>query len=278
MPPASANKRSAHSSLTAELESEFLDQVSCFETLRAYAGRIFCLKEHLNRLGESSRGIGNTLPLSERELGSWLEALIEESGHPDARVRCSIHWSQDRKCVVTAVVFPFSSYPSKLYEEGVSLVTGVNRRSLLKAQDPQLKASQFVSGVLAHLDSRDRKAHEVIFFGHAGTVAEGTISNLFIVKEKTLLTPSVSSGILRGVTRGVVAELAPRRGLPLVETFLTRHDIYNADECFLTNTSSEILPVVAMDARKIGAGIPGPLTRTLADDFKKYVRERLDKK
>ena len=119
------------------------------------------------------------------------------------------------------------------------------------------------------LDKGDLEAHELLFFGPSGTVAEGTVSNVFIIKRKCLLTPSVSSGILRGVTRGIVMDLARKRGWRVLETHLTRHDLFTADECFLTNTSSEVLPVVELDDRRIGDGKPGPLTRILGDDFKK---------
>ena len=112
--------------------------------------------------------------------------------------------------------------------------------------------------------------HEFLFFGPEGTLAEGTVSNVFIVKRKCLLTPSVASGILKGVTRDLVLSLAKERGWPVAETPLTRHDLYTADECFLTNTSSEVLPVVAVDGRSIGDGRPGPLTRALRRDFKKH--------
>ena len=255
-----------------------MDEVSCFETLRAYQGRVFCLREHLGRLGESCRAIRGVMPFSETELAAWLQASLKESGTADAILRCSLHWKGERNGTVAVLIVPFTSHAAELYKKGVELVTGVPRRASFKAQDPQLKTSQFVSGVLAHLDQGPRRPHEIIFFGQAGTVAEGTVSNLFLVKQKTLLTPSVSSGILKGVTRGIILELTRRRGLPLTETFLTRHDLYNADECFITNTSSEVLPVVSVDARVIGAGVPGPMTRGLAEDFKRRVREALRKK
>ena len=151
----------------------------------------------------------------------------------------------------------------------MALRSTVGRRPSPRAQDPQIKCSQYVGGVLAMLDGSSREPHELLFFGPGGTVAEGTVSNIFIVKEKSLLTPSVGSGILRGVTRAFVLELARKRGLRVVETTLTRHDLYTADECFLTNTSSEVLPVVRVDARCIGDGSPGPITRALGEDFRK---------
>ena len=149
-----------------------------------------------------------------------------------------------------------------------------------------------MSGVLAALDGRRPAPHEFIFMNEAGVVAEGSVSNLFIVnhaldtrlrisqvkggvKAKRLLTPAARSGILRGVTRGTVIDLAKKRGLSVAETLLTRHDIYSAEECFMANTSSEVLPVVSVDGRDIAAGKPGVITQTLAQDFKKYVHRTL---
>ncbi len=173
-----------------------------------------------------------------------------------------------------AMVREFHSHPLIWYQKGVSLKSAVIRRPSLRADNAQIKCSQYVGGVLATLDeSGATKAHELLFLGGQGTVAEGSISNLFIIKEKRVLTPSVGSGILSGVTRAFVMSLCQKRGWQVTETFLTRHDFFTAEECFITNTSSEILPVVELDARKIGDGLPGPMTKLLAEDFKKNLSE-----
>lgn len=134
-----------------------------------------------------------------------------------------------------------------------------------------------MNGVLAELGKGDDPPHEFIFLNEAGYVAEGSVSNLFIVKAKRILTPAVSSGILRGVTRGAVIALAQKSRIPVTETFLTRHDIYGADECFIANTSSEVLPAVQVDGRRIGEGKPGEITKILAQGFKKLVQEEIKK-
>ncbi len=252
----------------------YLDQLSVFETLRSYGGRIFSWEKHFSRLCDSCRALNEAPPFTERELKNWLEGAMKESGYKDASLRVAVHWNpstgsgrgEDGRLVL--FVRPFLSHPAQWYEKGVALRTAVSRRWTLKAQDPQVKASQYVSGVLAFLDKGTLEAHELLFFGAGGTVAEGTVSNIFIVKGKRLLTPSVASGILKGVTRGVVIGLARKRGWAVVETELTRHEFYSADECFLTNTSSEVLPVVKLDGRVIGDGQPGPRTKTLGEDFK----------
>lgn len=232
---------------------------------------MFHLGEHLKRLAGSLRGIGKPLAVPTAELERWVEDSLEESGFAEALLRLSVHPTPSKEGMLVIIIRAFKPYPKEFYEKGVALKTTVSRRWTLKAQDSQVKASQYVSGVTAFLDNGRGGTHEFIFLGEGGVVAEGTISNIFIVKEKRLLTPHAASGILRGVTRGLTMDLARKRGLEVIETLMTRHEIYSADECFITNTSSEILPVAAMDERRIGAGGPGPVTRMLAKDFKKHV-------
>ena len=240
-----------------------------FETLRAYDGRFFHLAEHWQRLGWSCAGIGRELPIPEADITSWVHEILENSGWKDAIVRVSFHWNVSGDSLLMGLVKPFTAHPEEWYENGVALKTAVMRRPDLKADNPQIKCSQYVGGVLASLDESGEKAHELLFLGSGGYIAEGTVSNFFLIKGKRVLTPSAGSGILSGVTRAFVIDLCRRRGLETEETFFTRHDIYNADECFITNTSSEVLPVVMLDGRRIGTGKPGPVTRDLAKDFKK---------
>ena len=253
------------------LPLEFLDEISCFETLRAYGGEIFHLSAHLDRLAESCSGINQPFPVSKAEIETWVKDCLKESGFSGAILRLSVHPAPAGGGMLVLIIRGFEAHPRELYEKGVKLRTTVTRRWALKAQDPQIKGSQYVSGVMAFLDKGDREARDLVFLDQVGAVSEGTVSNLFIIKQKRLLTPSVSSGILRGVTRSIVLGLAKERGIEVLETVLTRHEIYSADECFMTNTSSEILPVVSVDDRKIGNGLPGPLTKALAGDFKKAV-------
>ena len=218
--------------------------------------------------------------MEKKALERWLKDAVRQSAFPDATLRVSVHWQAHGGGELVLFVREFHSHPAAWYEKGVALRTAVGRRPTLKAQDPQVKASQYVCGVLATLDIMEASAtktsadgrwpHELLFLGPLGTVAEGAVSNVFIVKEKCLLTPSVGSGILKGVTRGFVIDLARRRGGCVLERPLTRHELYTAEECFITNTSSEILPVVRVDERMIGNGRPGPVTKALGEDFKKY--------
>ncbi len=237
--------------------------------MRVYGGAIFRCPEHLARLEESCAALGRALPLEEKAFRRWLEDSVRESGFPDATLRVSVHWSPRGEGEMMLFVREFHSHPREWYEKGIELRTAVGRRPTLKAQDPQVKASQYVCGVLATLDRGEDSKQELLFLGPLGTVAEGAVSNIFAVKRKCVLTPSVGSGILKGVTRGFVIGLARERGWDVIERPLTRHELYTADECFITNTSSEVLPVVRVDARTVGAGRPGPVTRILAEDFKK---------
>jgi len=243
--------------------------------LRAYGGKIFCLDAHLARLADSCAGIGKPPPFETDALARWVKAALLKSACPDAMIRCSLHWKNELEGAWLVIIRKFLGYPRRWYETGVSLSTTVVKRWTLRAQNPQIKSSVYMNGVLAELDGRTADQHEFIFLNEAAAVAEGSVSNLFIVKTKRLLTPAVSSGILRGVTRAAVIDLAKKSGLPVVETILSRHDFYSADECFMANTSSEVLPVVSVDTRRIADGRPGLITETLARDFKKYVTEKL---
>ena len=245
-----------------------------FETLRAYRGNFFHLPEHWRRLVWSCQGLGKKLPFSTLEMSVWTYQVLKESGWEDAILRLSVHWNEGGEGILLGLVREFKSHPAAWYRKGVVLKTAVTRRPDLKADNPQMKCSQYVSAVLAQLDESLEKAHELVFLGGGGFVAEGSVSNLFITKGKRVLTPSAGSGILSGVTRAFVIHLCRKRGLQVEETFFTRHDIYYAEECFMTNTSSEILPVVCLDGRKIGTGKPGKMTKILARDFKKEIHDK----
>ena len=277
MPPAGTAPLAASSGNPEFLGLDFLNTASCFETLRVYRGRIFYLNEHIARFAESCRGMGNSFPSSSQELAEWLTSAVRESGYPQAIARVSLHWPAGSisEGEIVVLIRPFDGYPASWYTEGVSFQSSALRRSSPRALDPQLKVSQYVAGVLATLDRGEVDSHEILFFGDTGLVAEGSVSNLFIVRKGVLLTPSAASGILRGVTRSVVMGLAGQRGYLVRETGLTRHDLYSADECWMTNTSSEVLPVTTVDNRKIQDGVPGPVAKQLLIDFQLEVERYL---
>ncbi|MCG3175774.1 MAG: Branched-chain-amino-acid aminotransferase [Candidatus Omnitrophica bacterium] len=210
--------------------------------------------------------LSRAVPLDERAFGELINEGVCESGYTEALARVALHWDREGGCSVSLILRPYAGAAPERLERGVELMTVAGRRGPAHGQDWRLKASDYVSGVLAHLDTEamdGAPGPERLFLTPEGYVSETTVANVFIVKGKRLLTPMPGSGILVGVTRSAVLETAPLLGLEPVETLLTRHDLYTADECFLTSASCEALPVVRVDGRTIGSGRPGPLTRQL---------------
>ena len=196
---------------------------------------------------------------------------LEESAFLDAMIRLSLHWGEDQGARGVVAIREFKGYPRKFYDKGVCMNTAVVRKDSPRAVNPQIKCSQYVAGVMAWVDLAEKNQMEILFLGPNFMLAEGAVSNIFIVKGKTVLTPGLASGILEGVTRGAVIELAEGQGFDVRESFLTRHDLYNADECFLTNTSAQIMPVVNVDGRIIDNGRPGAVTRQLMKSFDRII-------
>ena len=221
----------------------------------------------MRRLSESCQGLSRSLPAAEEALGRSLTDALAETGLSDALMRLSVH-GEGREGFFLLIIREFHSHPETLYDKGVRVLCSVERRPSARAVDTQIKSSQYTAGVLAAIDALETPAHETLFLDPDLLVAEGTVSNIFIVKEKRVLTPPARSGILRGVTREHVIALARRLGLAVEETPFTRHELYNAGECFLTNTSSEVLPVVSVDERRIGDGRPGTVSKLLRKRFR----------
>lgn len=195
---------------------------------------------------------------------------VRESGYTAALARVALSWDRDGGCEASLILRPYSGVAPERLERGVELVTVAGRRGPAHGQDWRLKASDYVLGVLAHLDTQTPggpEGPERLFLTPSGEVAETTVANVFIVRGKSLLTPRPASGILVGVTRAAVLASAPRLGLKAIETVLTRHDLYTAQECFLASASCEALPVVRVDGRTVGAGVPGPYARQVLQHF-----------
>ncbi len=213
--------------------------------------------------------------MNQAETRAWLDRCVKESGFEDGLLRISLHQAAGGEQRLVVILRPFASYPEEWYTKGVEAATSSVRKEPLKAHNAQLKVSQYVNGVLASIDMGERRPHEILFLGTGQTLAEGSISNLFIVNQNVVLTPKVASGILKGVTREFVIQLVKKAGLELRETFLTRHELYSATECFMTNTSSEVLPVVKIDGRMIGDGTPGKISRNLRKIFHRQMKAGL---
>jgi branched-chain amino acid aminotransferase len=258
----------------------FLYGDGIYETLRAYNGKLFLLNKHLSRLRHSAEAIELTLPLSLEKIGEALYETIFVNKLKEAYVR--IHLSRGRGeigldpalCAAPAMIIvsqPFKDYPPELYEKGVSVAIVATRRNHPLAINPVIKSTNFLNNILAKIESLKVGAYEGIMLNWEGYVAEGTISNIFAVKGGTLYTPDLETGILEGVTRDLVLHMARKAHIPTREARLKPHDLTAADECFLTNTTVEVLPVTRVDGTAIGDGKPGPVTGKLLAAYKHEV-------
>jgi branched-chain amino acid aminotransferase len=247
-----------------------------FEGIRAYNGRVFKLKEHIDRLFCSAKAILLEVPLSH---GAVMAATIETCRRNDIRdgyIRLVVTRGigtlglNPNRCSNPSVIIiagKIQLYPPELYERGMEIVTVATVRNLHSALNPAIKSLNYLNNILAKIEAINAGCEEAIMLNAEGYVAECTGDNLFIVKGSQLLTPPLASGALHGITRGVVMELAAEAGLRVSEPNLTRYDLFNADECFLTGTGAELVPIVRIDGRVIGGGKPGPLTRKLVAQY-----------
>lgn len=242
------------------------ESVGIYESLRVYEGIFFRLEKHLERFFESAKTLGVRIPETREKIRRRLERALKESGKKEAFVRLTLVDGQ------IFVVVSERIHPPELYRKGVSLKTAAIRRNLSQAAFPEAKSTFFLNQVLATLEPAPPGNYEILFLNPQGFLTEVRIGNIFIVKKGRILTPP-PHGILDGVTRRFVIECARLGKIPVEERPLTRHDLFNAEEAFLTNTSWEILPIREVDGRKIGSTLSGPLTRKLKLLFRKGVQK-----
>ena len=258
----------------------FLYGDGIYETMRAYGGKLFLLKKHLTRLKHSADAISLKLPLPLDKIGDALNESLRVNKLQEAYVR--IHISRGpgeigldpALCAAPTMVIvakPFHDYPVAYYEQGVSVAVVTTRRNHPLALPPSIKGTNFLNNILAKIEAIQARAYEGIMLNWEGYVAEGTISNIFMVKKGVLYTPHLDTGILEGVTRDLVLRLAKRKGIPIRETMLRPKDLMASNECFITNTTMEIMPVTTIDKKKIGKGSPGPITAALHQAYQKEV-------
>jgi branched-chain amino acid aminotransferase len=254
----------------------FLYGDGIYETMRAYGGRIFLLDKHLVRLRHSAEAISLQLPLSHEQIGEALNESLRVNKLLDAYVRLQLSRGPGEigldpaLCpapTMVIVVKPFKDYPAEQYENGVSVAVVQTRRNHPLALNPAIKGTNFLNNILAKIESLKAGAYEGIMLNWEGYVAEGTISNIFTVKKDCLYTPHLDTGILEGVTRGLVLYLARRARIATKEAMLKPKDLTEADECFITNSTVEIMPVTVVDGRTIGDGKPGPVTKALMKSY-----------
>lgn len=252
-----------------------------FEGIRAYHGRVFKLDRHLERLYASAQAICLAIPFTAEQLSQAISQTMEANSQADAYIRLVVtrgpgDLGLDPAKTKTPMVFIITDrialYPRRMYAEGMSIITAKTVRTPPQSLNPKVKSLNYLNNILAKIEADKAGASEALMLSYDGYAAECTGDNIFIVKEGKVLTPPVSAGILEGITRGTVIELAVQQGLALEESQLLPEDIYAADECFLTGTAAEVVPVTKIDEHVIGTGKPGPITKRLIEGFRKCVQ------
>jgi branched-chain amino acid aminotransferase len=252
-----------------------------FEGIRVYNRRIFRLDKHLERLYVSAQALALPVPLECDEMATVVREAVRRNRQENGYIRLIVTRGAGdlgidpltcpRACVII-IVTGIRVYPQELYRTGVKVITSATRQVSHEAFDPRVKSLNYLKNVLAKIDAQRAGAHEAIMLNGAGFIAECTADNLFVVRRGRLLTPSPQDGALEGVTRGAILELAAEAGIEAGEAHLTRYDVYTADECFLTGTGAEVMPVAELDGRQIADGKAGPMTRRLTEAFHALVR------
>lgn len=248
-----------------------------FEGIRAYNGRVFRLTEHLVRLYNSAKAILLEIPLSFEEMEEAVLETLRRNKLQDAYIRLVVTRGKGdlgldpKKCekpTVFIITDSITLYPEETYQNGLKLVTVPTRRNAPEAINPNIKSLNYLNNILAKMEAAQAGAVEAIMLNNEGYVAECTGDNIFIIRGDKIETPSPALGGLPGITRDALIEVARKLGYTVEETFFTRYDLYTADECFLTGTAAEAIPVVELDGRKIGSGKPGPITQKLITAFR----------
>jgi branched-chain amino acid aminotransferase len=247
-----------------------------FEGIRAYHGRVFKLQEHIDRLFYSAKAILLEIPMSPARIMSAVIEACRRNKIRDGYIRLVVTRGvgtlglNPKSCKRPSVIIiadKIQLYPPGVYQHGLDIITVPTTRNLHSALNPAIKSLNYLNNILAKIEANNGGCEEAVMLNAEGFVAECTGDNLFIVKNGALLTPPLSAGALYGITRRTVMELAEESGLKVSEPNLTRYDLFSADECFLTGTGAEIVPVVKIDGRVIGTGKPGRVTRRLEDEY-----------
>ena len=248
-----------------------------FEGIRSYNGRVFKLDEHLERLYDSAKSIMLEIPISIETMKETVLETLRRNHLREAYIRLIITRGvgdlglDPDKCPKPSIIIIADKivlYPQKYYEDGLEIVTASVRRNYAEAINPRIKSLNYLNNILAKIEGKQAGAEEVLMLNAEGYVVECSGDNIFWIKNGTLVTPPVHMGILEGVTRNSVIDLAREAGIRVEERVFTRHDLYIADECFLTGTAAEVIPVVKIDQRAIGDAQPGKITQRLITAFR----------
>lgn len=252
-----------------------------FEGIRIYNGNIFRLKEHIDRLYNSAKFIMLDIGMSKEGMIKETKRVVAASKIRNGYIRLVVTRGvgdlglDPRKCLRPTyfiIVDNIKLYPEEFYKKGLEITTVAIRRNISEALNPQVKSLNYLNNVLAKIEAINHGSFEAVMINDQGYVTEATGDNIFIVKNGELLTPPTYTGVLEGITRETVIEIACKMKIKTREKIMTRYDLYTADECFLTGTAAEIIPVVKIDAREINGGIPGSITKKLTREFKKKTK------
>ncbi|MBM00700.1 MAG: branched-chain-amino-acid transaminase [Rhodopirellula sp.] len=252
----------------------FLYGDGVFEGMRSYGGSVFRMKEHLDRLWESAEKIQLEIPMSKEQMADSVNATLAANEIEDGYIRLVVSRGEGtlgldpNKCPTPNIIIItdlITLYPDEFYQNGLEIITAKTIRNHPGALDPRIKSLNYLNNILAKIEGLAAGCVETLMLNHQGEVAECTGDNIFIVQDGRLLTPPVEAGVLEGITRGAVMELAAEDDVEVVETTMTLEDVYAAEEVFLTGSAAEIVPVIKVDGNQIGNGTPGLLTRRIAD-------------
>ncbi len=255
----------------------FLYGDGVFEGIRAYNGKVFRLREHIDRLYDSAKAIDLEIPVSKEEFMEIILETLRKNNLTDAYIRPIVTRGigdlglDPRKCSKPSIIVitkPWGKLYGDLYEKGLTAVTVAVRRNSFDALPPNIKSLNYLNNILAKIEANAKGGDEAIFLDRNGYISEGSGDNIFVVKNGEITTPPTINN-LKGITRNAVIELIEKLGISLRETNLGLYDLYTADEVFVTGTAAEIAPIVVIDGRKIGDGKPGKITKMLMEEFRK---------
>ena len=260
----------------------FLYGDGVFEGIRSYSGNVFRLEEHLERLYDSAKSIMLEIPHTVEEMTGLVVETLRRNKLKDAYIRLVVSRGIGNlgldpftcaKPNVIVIAEPLSLFPKALYETGIEIVSVASRRSRSDVLSPKVKSLNYMNNILVKIEASLAGVSEALMLNDQGYVAEGSADNIFIVRKNKLLTPPGYVGALEGITRNAIMEVAAEKGYEVQEGVFTRHDVYVADEVFLTGTAAEVIAVVKVDGRVIGEGAPGPVTKDLLGSFRQLVQE-----
>ncbi|MBN2119951.1 MAG: branched-chain-amino-acid transaminase [Candidatus Omnitrophica bacterium] len=254
-----------------------------FEGIRSYNCLVFKLAEHIDRLFKSAQSIMLKTPLSKKDLEKAIINTLKANNLKDAYIRVVLTRGEGdlgldpRKCkgneTLIIITDKITLYPKEYYKNGMEIITVPTVRNLPEALNPQIKSLNYLNNILAKIEAINSGFAEAIMLDSLGYVAECTGDNIFVVRESNLYTPPQCMGTLRGITRDTVLDISKKIKIPAHEHVITRHEVYISDECFLTGTAAEIVPVVKVDGRVIGTGVPGPVTKKLMQNFHEVTKK-----